>query len=162
MSLSLHMHVASDWWMQICYDYIGRPQRLEPVTTTGRISISDPNPNSPAKTTGTNPIGVGPSFGESKLNLTFCTAPWICVEPHPCYCCAMPKKCYISMEECRANCLNCDPKCPAAQTTWEGRPLLLATCCTVHYMSLWTDSGFSNNPLITPCMIATWFACYCT
>jgi hypothetical protein len=96
--------------------YIGRPQRLEEPVTTGRIS-SDTNPNSPAKTTaGPNLIGVGPSFGESKLNITFCTAPWICVEPHPCYCCVMPKKCYISMEECRANCLNCDPKCPAAQT----------------------------------------------
>jgi len=115
MWLSLHIHVASDWWMQI---YIGRPQRLDEPVTTGRIS-SDPDPNSPAKTTGTNPIGVGPSIGESKLNLTFCTAPWICVEPHPCYCCVMPKKCYISMEKCRANCLNCDPKCPA-KTTWEG------------------------------------------
>ncbi|WVZ73775.1 hypothetical protein U9M48_022051 [Paspalum notatum var. saurae] len=51
---------------------------------------------------------------ESKLILKFCTK-----EECPgviglgCYCCKMINKCYITLEECWANCPTCNPKCPS-------------------------------------------------
>jgi len=49
---------------------------------------------------------------ERKINLTFCHERSICSSKQPCYCCLVPDKCFFTMEECRANCLKCDPQCP--------------------------------------------------
>lgn len=49
---------------------------------------------------------------ERKISLIFCRERTYCASKQPCYCCLLPDKCFFTMEECRANCLKCDPQCP--------------------------------------------------
>ncbi|KAJ1292803.1 hypothetical protein BS78_01G018100 [Paspalum vaginatum] len=70
------------------------------------------------------------SSNESEIVLVFCHPSSCGPQYVDCYCClSQPddNNCYFSMDECRAHCLRCAPKCP---TTTDG--LLLGANFTLH------------------------------
>ncbi|CAN6168724.1 unnamed protein product [Urochloa humidicola] len=69
---------------------------------------------------GTAAMNSSLTLNESKFKITFCFVPPYCFDG-PCYCCTSvkPQKCYDKNEDCQANCLSCNPRCPA-QVTVEG------------------------------------------
>ncbi|RLM55202.1 hypothetical protein C2845_PM10G15390 [Panicum miliaceum] len=99
-----------------CCNSEGRPGLLLGTSEEAARSY-DPNGLTNTSANATGAI-VSPS-DESKVTLIFCIQPQICVHPAPCYCCVQPKKCYYTMEKCRANCLTCSPKCASRPPAME-------------------------------------------
>ncbi|CAL4919233.1 unnamed protein product [Urochloa decumbens] len=99
--------------------YSGRPPLLE----ARRYSQSNVNKSN-------NVIRVeSATLNESKVVLIFChktkcDTPWV-----DCYCCINKRPeeiCYYTLDQCKANCPVCSPKCPPQffrKLTMKGRPL---------------------------------------
>lgn len=81
--------------------FTGRPLHLETQV---------PNNGSTNYSRSTNYSAINASLQESRLRLVFCTIKGICVTSK-CYCCANTRKCYVLLDECKANCPVMQPHC---------------------------------------------------
>ncbi|CAL4925599.1 unnamed protein product [Urochloa decumbens] len=67
----------------------------------------------------TNTTVVASTLDEIKLKISFCEVKTFC-DHSPCYCCPDPNRCYNTMEECRAKCFVCNPRCSLQNTSVHG------------------------------------------
>ncbi|KAL6621198.1 hypothetical protein ACP70R_033630 [Stipagrostis hirtigluma subsp. patula] len=68
--------------------------------------------------------GDDEGHGGSKIYLVFCQKS-VCVDDETCYCCLGKNLCWETMEDCRARCAVCDPKCHPAPPRPKKRSRLL-------------------------------------
>ncbi|PVH30924.1 hypothetical protein PAHAL_9G014600 [Panicum hallii] len=82
--------------------------------------------------------GRSSSSNDSDVVLVFCQWSKCGSDWSTCYCCLStePRACYDTRDECRANCVVCNPRCPSPpsrQPAVEGRRLLGSNNSTSHH-----------------------------